>query len=412
LQTQEPSAPEPAYPLRAAVLTACAATAILFLRRPIAFLHPQFYAEDGAVFFMDAERSPVSSILHPYSGYLHVGIRIVAALASPLDLRWIPAAYFSASLLAFVLLELALFSRRLGLPRPWVFGLLVAFMPHSGEVFDNLTNVQWLTGLGLLLLALTRDPRGPAARWLDLGYAAVAGLTGVFSIVFAPIFIARAALRRTPDSFRLACVVVAAGFVQDYEITNSVSPPEAAAPGALAVAANFGYRVWLGLLLPPNASGAAPVWMRFSVGLAGCVLILLLALGTRQGRGKGPALAAALFLLFAAVIYKFRGMLGSLDSVSAADRYFFIPKICVIWILALHLGADSKWRWPARLLLAAVLVNGCIGFQFERWNDYDWPYWAGRIKQGDWVEVPINPPGFKFTHVKPRPDGGPDKASP
>jgi hypothetical protein len=407
LPTQEPHAPPAAYPFRAAILTACAATALLFLRRPIAFLHPQFFAEDGAIFFMQAETNPVAAVVNPYSGYLHVGLRLVALAASPLDPRWIPSVYFAASIAAFLGLELALFSPRLGLPRPWIFALGVVLVPHSGEVFDNLTNAQWITGLGLLLLALARDPGGGAERAFDVGYAAIASLTGVFSIIFAPLFVARAAVRRTSDAFWLAGIVAAGALVQDYEINNSLFQADAGAPGALHVAATFGNRVWLSLLLTPHASDGVAMGMRSAVGAAGLLLLLLLALCGREGRAKRAAMAAALLLLVAAVIYKFRGSLGSLDLVRDGDRYFFIPKVCVIWILAYQVGPASGWRWPARLLLAAVLVNACVGFQFERWENYDWPTWARRIQEEDWVVVPTNPVGFTFTHERhsgsPRP---------
>jgi hypothetical protein len=401
VQTQASRAPLAPYPLRAAALTAFAAAAILFLRRPIAFLHPQFFAEDGAVFFLQAETSPWASVFRPYSGYLHLGLRLVALAASPLDPRWIPLVYFAASIAAFLALILALFSPRLGLPRPWILALGIVLVPHSGEVFDNLTNAQWLSGLGLLVLAVARDPEGPRGRALDVGFAAVAGLTGVFSIVLAPLFVARAAARRTPDAFWLAAVIVVAALVQDYEINTSGFAPDAAAPAALHVAATFGNRVWLGVLMTPHASDRVPMGVRSAVGLAGFLLLLLLVSSGRENRPKRAAMASALLLVFAAAVYKFRGMLGSLDSGYDGDRYFFIPKVCLIWILILHIGRASSWRWPARVLLAAVLANACAGFPFERWENYDWPLWARRIQEEDRVVVPINPKGFTFTHVRP-----------
>jgi hypothetical protein len=401
LQTQASTGPKAPYPLRAAAITALAAAAILFLRRPIAFLHPQFFAEDGAVFFLQAERNPVASVITPYSGYLHLGLRLVALAASPLDPRWIPVVYFYASIAAFLALILALFSPRLGFPRPWLLALGVVLVPHNGEVFDSLTNAQWLSGLGLVLLAMARDPEGPRDRALDAGFAAVASLTGVFSIVFAPIFVARAAVRRTRDALWLAAIVVVGGLVQDYELNTSSFPPDAGTPAVLHVAATFGNRVWLGLLMTPHASDGVPMGVRSAVGLAGLLLLLFLVLAGRETRAMRAAMASALLLVFAAAVYKFRGMLASLDSGYDGDRYFFIPKVCLIWILALQIGRASRWRWPARLLLAAVLANACVGFQFEHWENYDWPRWATRIQEEDRVVVPLNPKGFSFTHVRP-----------
>jgi hypothetical protein len=404
---QETPAVPTQYPFRPAILTTCLAAAVLFLRRPISFLHPQFFAEDAAVFFSGAERSPIASIFKPYAGYLHVGLRLVAALASPLDARWTPAAYFAASFLAFVGLELALFSPRIGLPKPWILGLGVVMVPHSGEVFDTLTNVQWITGLGLVLLVLARDPQGNAERSLDLGYAAVASLTGVFSIVFAPLFAARAAKRRTADAVWLALIVISGAVVQTYEILVSQPPHVSALPSLSSVVSTFGGRVWLSLLVTPAASDAAALWIRISAATVGFVLLIPLIFGLREGQCKRAALGAALLFIFAAVIYKFRDMLDALASVRAGDRYFYVPKVCILWILTFHLGAASKFRWPARALMTLILINSCLEFRFERWDNYNWPYWAKRIREEDRVVVPINPVGFKYTHEKPRCSGTP-----
>lgn len=390
-----------AYPLGAALLTTCAATAILYLRRPIAFLHPQFYAEDGAIFFQGAEADPLGTILSPYAGYLLVAHRLVACLASHADLRSIPGIYFAASLLAFTGLELAIFSPRLNLPRPWLLGLAVVLIPHSGEVFCNLTNTQWITGLGLILLAMAQDPQGPGEWALDLGYAALAGLTGVFSIVFAPLFVARAALRRTGGSLCLAAVVLSAAAVQYHAIALGYPHAASGRSGAAEVVATFGTRVWLSLLLPPGATDAAPFAIRIAAGVLGFLLLAALAAGPRENRRVDAVMAPAILLLFAAVVFRFRGNLDAFHSVIPADRYFFIPKVCVAWILASHIGATSRWRWTARLLLLWVLVNGCVGFRFDTWKDYNWPYWASRIETEDEVEVPTNPPGFTFVHHRP-----------
>jgi hypothetical protein len=114
-------------------------------------------------------------------------------------------------------------------------------------------------------------------------------------------------------------------------------------------------------------------------------------------------LAASVLLLVAAAIYRFRGMISMLASVRSGDRYFFVPKVCALWLLALHLRPASALRWVSRALLAALLLNTCLAFRFERWKDYDWPYWAGRIATGDRVVVPINPEGFTFTYERPGP---------
>jgi len=395
--------PPPAYPFRAAFCTAGAVLSLLFLRRPESFLHPQFFAEDGPVFYVGAARDPWGSILVPYAGYLHVAARLVAALSSRLSPLWVPAAYFSVSVGAVLALTLALFSRRLDLPHPGLFALGVVLVPHTGEVFDNLTNLQWITAVGLVVLLLARDPEKPAQWLLDVAYAAVISLSGVFSVLFAPLFAARAAVRRTPAAIATACIVCAGAAIQAHEILHFPSPAAANENAAFLALATFGQRVWMSLLSPPSVSDAAPVWARAAAGSAGLALLVALSLGRGAARPRRIVFAASLLLLVAAAIYRFRGGILELGSVRNGDRYFFAPKVFLFWILALQLRRASALRWLSGALLAALVANSCLNFRFERWKDYDWPHWAGRMASEERVVVPINPEGFTFTYERPKP---------
>jgi hypothetical protein len=103
-------------------LAGCAA--ILALRRPDAFAHPQFWAEDG-YFFERNYTLGLKAIFLPYAGYLHLVPRLIAVFASLLDPLWIPAAYVGASLLLTLYVAAAPIRRDSPLPRirsicwPW-----------------------------------------------------------------------------------------------------------------------------------------------------------------------------------------------------------------------------------------------------------------------------------------------------
>ena len=392
-----------AYPFRAALGAAGAVLLVLFLRRPESFLHPQFFAEDGAVFYMGADRDPWGSVMSPYAGYLHLAARLVAAACSGLNPLLIPAAYFTASIGAVLLLTLALFSPRVGLPLPGLLALGLVLAPHTGEVFDNLTNLQWIGSIGLIVLLIARDPERPAQWLADLGCAAVISLSGVFSVLFAPLFAARAGVRRTLASVALALVVCACGMIQAGEFLRFPAQPAPNPVTPVLALATFGHRVWLGLLSPPALADGAPIWARAAAGAAGLALLAALGLASGASRARRMVLASALSLLVAAAIYRFRGEILALASVRNGDRYFFVPKVCIIWILILGMRRASALRWLSGALLAALLANTCLTFRFERWKDYDWPYWAGRIAKEERVVVPVNPEGFTFTYERPRP---------
>ncbi len=393
----EPGSPQ-AYPVAAASCTAAAVLLVLFLRRPESFLHPQFFAEDGAVFYMGANRAPWGSILSPYAGHLHLASRLVATLSSGADPLWMPAIYFAASIAAVLSLTLALFSRRLGLPFPALLALGVVLVPHNGEVFDSLTDLQWILALGFIVLMLARDPQGPGQWLVDLGFASIASLSGVFSILFAPFFVLRAASRRTPAAAATACLVCAGAAIQAHEVLASPVPATPNSTPPILVLATFGHRVWLALLSTPALSDSAPVRARAAAGAAGLALLALLVLGMSASRPRRMVLAASLLLIVAAAIYRFRGELYLLGTVRNGDRYFFVPKVCLVWMLVLHLRPACALRWLSGAMLAALLVNSCLTFRFEPRKDYHWPYWAGRIATGERVVVPINPEGWEFVY--------------
>src|SRR3954469_13020568 len=61
--------------------TVAACGGILFARRPDMVLNPQFWAEDGPVFFAQARIHGIAALVEPYAGYFHTVLRLVAWIA-------------------------------------------------------------------------------------------------------------------------------------------------------------------------------------------------------------------------------------------------------------------------------------------------------------------------------------------
>ena len=396
-------APGAPYPLARAATACLVVLGLLFARRPEAFLHPQFFAEDGPIFFMGAYQHPWASIVTPYAGYLHVGLRLVATACSVLDPLWVPTAYLAASTAAVAALVTALFSRRLRLPCPWAFALCLPLVPHTGEVFDTLTNLQWLGALGIVLLLLAPDPDTRGLCALDFGFAAVASVTGVFSIVFAPLFLVRAWRRRSRASAGLLAVVLIGGAVQAYLILHTPWPQAGPPASPAAMLSTFGHRAFLALFVPARAFDGLPRALGLPAAASALGLLGLLAMPGRGSRLRRLLASLAIPLLSAAAIYKVRGSLEILGPLHNGDRYFFVPKVCLLWMLCFHLRRASPLRGTCALLLAVALAATLAGFRFEHWENLDWPRWAQRMRAEPVVAVPINPAGFSFVYA--RPDG-------
>lgn len=205
-------------PVRA--LLVGAALVVWGLRGSYRIVHPTLWAEDGQVFLAVAYEHPVSSIVDPYRGYLHLVPRLLASLASPLPLTWAPTVYVCAAVVTVVAITSIVLSARMRwlLPRPWQPPLALAvltLLPAVDEPFGNLANLIFWAGLGLLLLSLCDDPRSRGGRYAELGALAVLGLSGPFALPLAvTAYPARWLRTRSRHSMEAWLTVFGAGVVQ------------------------------------------------------------------------------------------------------------------------------------------------------------------------------------------------------
>jgi hypothetical protein len=231
---------------------------ILFFRRPEMFLHPEFWGEDGWVFFVQADTQGAGALVAPYNGYHHFLLRIIAAVAAGLDARWIPAAYVGVNLLLVLLIAIALFSPRSNLPNPAACALAIVLLPHTGEVFGTLANAQWLSALGLVWLLVARDPLNARQYTTDMLLAAIIGLTGIFSILLTPLFVWRAWRRKTRPSTFLASVVAIAAAIQIWTLLHFPSDSASGSwPPVEVIVSLVGYRLPASLISPNEMRGPA-----------------------------------------------------------------------------------------------------------------------------------------------------------
>ena len=402
------SEPSRGYPLRPALLTTAGVLLVLFVRRPEAFLHPQFWAEDASVFYLQSDFMGWAALFQSYGGYHHLLLRLLAAATSGLDPLWIPAAFFWSSIAVVVAVSLALFSQRLALNhRPWL-ALAVVLVPHTGEVFHSLTNAQWISALGLILLLLACDPDRVGSWIFDCTVATVLGLTGVFSILFAPLFLVRSVIRRSRAAWLLTAVIFASASLQCVALFHAAEPPPTASDSLFEIIRIFGYRVWASLLLPAALAGSIPAPALVGLGLLATAALAFAGLRPPAGRSTRLILWGGFAAVFAGAIYKLRGVLWVLDYLGNGDRYFFLPKVLILWLLILEWNRPTPWRWIARGACALALLASLAAFRFTPFHNYDWPFWAAKIRANEPVVVPINPEGSTFTHPgHPRPTAKP-----
>jgi hypothetical protein len=370
------SAPSPSTHLLFGILLA----ALLLLRQPASLLRPQFWAEDGTLFFQDAFNHGFwSTILQPAAGYLHTFPRLVAGVSLLFPMEQAPLVFSLAAFVVQLAPALYLLSPRMSgvIPAFWAraaAALLYVAVPASSETYANLTNAHWHLALIVVCLLVARPAEGAAARGFEALTVALFAVTGPFSILFLPLvaprlFRARAGAPRERGLTPAILIVVGAAIQALIALTSARVGAGAArfellSPGELmtAVSTHAFFNATLGIrglvklhgFLPPAAYG---------LGLLG---LLLLAFVTVRDR-VGPLLvllylaALSIALCFAFPLTDPRLLLDP----NFGSRYFLFAALFVLFSLLRLALSGPPLRGVGLALLAVAVAVGIPGDFFH-----------------------------------------------
>lgn len=375
---------------------------ILFLRKPHALLVPQLWAEDGSIFLNEQEFVGAGAALLPYMGYLHTLPRMIAWLgAQGLDPAGWPAFYNGVSFAIWGAVLARLFTSRFNLPgKPWL-ALAFVLVPHSGEVFFNVTNLQWITAFVLFQQTVIAAPRSRGEALGDFVILLVVALTGPFVIVFLPLFVWRWwRSRQTSDVLGLAVAALGAA-IQAWFIVKTGPKFEFHAAA---------FQLWPAVVVVMRRLVVWPLFGRelalsFSpllIGLGGSLSLLgALAWSLRPGPRRllhAQIIAACLFVVFAAV-YRTRPDTWAGDNFEFGDRYFYIPRVLLAWLLIAEFDARSKLiALSARLAGLAILTVHLANYSLPAPPNYHWAEHCAPIRQGVPANIPTLPEGWTLEY--------------
>ncbi|HEX7797286.1 MAG TPA: hypothetical protein VF456_23150, partial [Vicinamibacterales bacterium] len=166
------------------------------MKAPDAVRRPQFWAEDGPVFFVQQWRHVSPQLFVPYSGYFLVIPRIFAWAAKLLPVMYAPLIYVSSAILmgAAALASLREMEK-MGMPFVLTLGIF-ALTPTNGETLAILTNIHWLLQFYLLayLVRFALAP-GPLHRTKGTIVMLAVSLTGPFAIFASATLFALVVMR-------------------------------------------------------------------------------------------------------------------------------------------------------------------------------------------------------------------------
>lgn len=365
------------------VAAAVALTALVVLRRTDAVTNPQFWAEDGMVWYAEAYNQGFwTPLFRPYGGYFQSFQRLAAATSLTVDLRTAPLVMNLLALLVQITVPLFLLSGRMGdaVPgwlRRFVLALVVVLLPNAFEVHANITNSHVHLAFLALLVLLSGAAETLAWRVFDLTILLLSSASGPFCVLLAPI--AFLAWWRSPQAWtgtRLLCVLAGTS-VQTLCLLQLGSAMR-------AIGSEYGASVWNALAIVggqifvgglTGTRGYAMLhgggwlghaWLPVVIGGLGLVLLVRVALLTSSFALRALLFFAALHLgaaLLSPIIVGDAPLWELLQVPGAGIRYYYFSILaflaCVLWSLV----ADPRleMRSVAALLVLVLVLVGIPG---------------------------------------------------
>ncbi|MBP2324935.1 hypothetical protein JOF56_005320 [Kibdelosporangium banguiense] len=358
-----------ASPARAIGATVGFAAVVCVLSRLLLAGHAfdRVWAEDGAVFLVDARTHGFGSLIAEYSGYAHLVPRILALIGS-----WLPLAYyalFTVTVSAVVVGLLAWYvyasARHTTSSPTWalIAALALALAPaYRAEALGNLANLQWFL-LPAAAWAVIDTRRTRIAPLVILAAATTSPLT----ILLLPALLlthGRTALR-TPATLALAAGL---GFqaVVRFAGIHSVANPAPRSPGVYPAMATE-------ILESVGSTPWAPA-------IAGIILIVLCLAAWFVGARKN--LPATAFVVTSALFVAVPTVLNG----SAQPRYVACGFVALVW--AACLAAPALRRTFATGLAVILAASALLTFTAD-------PY---RVSGPSWTSEINSPCGPGKTH--------------
>jgi hypothetical protein len=414
-------------PASVIALLAVSAGAIA-VRRPDVFTRPQFWAEDGMVWFALAYNEPgMDGLLRPYGGYVQTFPRLAGILCQLVDVASAPLLMALLALGIQMVAPVFLLSDRFAwaVPRPVTrvaLAVLLVAVPNLMEVHVNVTNSQVQLGILALLVLLAESRASRAWRAFDVGCLLLSGLSGPFCVLLLPA----AALcwwhwRDRWSALRLLCVLAPA-LLQ----ATVLLAPRGALP-VLNTSAGMGVRspltshgatlenllaIFGGHIVVGGVAGlgeyarlhagafAEHPWLPVAIGLAGVLFLARAAWVTTSFALRMLLLFATLHMaagLSSPIIFGDRPLWVLLQIPGAGQRYYYSMILAFLATIVWTVAADPR---PAArgLAVALLVVLVTVGiprdFVLPPRADHDFPAHAARLAAsppGTRVRIPIPP---------------------
>jgi len=391
------------------------ASFLIFLRDPSLFLHPQFWAEDGKVWYAQAYQGGwLHSLTQPLGGYLNTLQRLGAGAALFVPFRWAPLVMALEGLFFQALPVPVLLSSRCRKWAPFSFRLIFVAVyigiPDAREVHILCTNCHWHLALVEVLLAFAAVPRSLFGRIFDVVTFALATVCGPFAVLLMPFLFIFWWIRRQRWSLILFSILLAGSVFQLALMRHYQSARYYRFLGATV--ARFirivGGNTFLGALRGSTPYGIKePLWV--------CTISFLVGIAVIAYCSRRVPVEVRLFFL-----YCFSILVASLRSPLVPGftplplwqmilqysgiRYWYFPSLIFLWaLLWCAFYARSRVFRAGGILLTLMLCQGIVrDWRIAPLVDLNFPAYAAQFDaapSGTYMKIPLNPPPAWFMEI-------------
>lgn len=110
-------------------------------------------------------------------------------------------------------------------------------------------------------------------------------------------------------------------------------------------------------------------------------------------------LVTAFLLISAAIVYRSRPDTWNFDNLVFGERYFYIPRLLLFWLLILEFNAGVRSvRWCARTVAVAIAVVHVFPYAVPAPPDYHWAAHCDPIRRGEPADIPTLPEGWTLEY--------------
>lgn len=376
---------------------------VLFVRKHQQFTLPQFWAEDGAVYFSQAREDGPESILKPHSfGQTFLAQRLIALFLRPVPPPEAPLAYFLVALGTALATCAYIANCRVRSRYRWLMAIAaVSVYAGIGAVYLQLVNIHWMFAPVLILIAASPDPETRAGRVLEAAAVALFSLSGSFGVIFAPLYVLRCFAKRSGYSVALFAIVAAAAVWQamgTLETTRKAGAVDLNDPHWVGfVGRHLSGNLFFGDFAD-RMSLSEPWFLMLSIVLAWNLAAYVLL--ERDYEVGTIALAGVLTL--AAAAWCFQREPKEIDM--PGYRYYFVPTVCFAWcfLLIAERARALHFRIKAGVGLALMAFAASTAFVFETQPDLHWREASRCIGGPEPCAIQINPSPWQVVYIPRR----------